>query len=263
MFKRELRYNFKNFMIWTIIILILFGVVFAIYPSIASSENIKSIDELAQIFPSEILSAFNMDIASLSTVFGWIKSEGFVMILLIVAVYAGILGSNILVKEENDKTIEYLNSLPISREKIVLSKSFVGIIYVLLIITVIAIFNFIGLELSGDYNREQYLLMSITPIFSSLVIYALCLFVSTFTHKTKNTLGLSLGIVFISFTFNAISGIDNSVAWLKYISVFALADIRNVILNIEINPIMVIISFLITFILILLSIINYKRKNLV
>ena len=110
MFKRELKCNFKNFMIWTIIILVLFGVVFAIYPSIASSDNIKSIDELAQIFPPEILSAFNMDIASLSTMFGWLKSEGFVMILLIVGVYAGILGSNILVKEENDKTIEYLNS---------------------------------------------------------------------------------------------------------------------------------------------------------
>ncbi len=83
MFKRELKCNFKNFMIWTIIILVLFGVVFAIYPSIASSDNIKSIDELAQIFPPEILSAFNMDIASLSTMFGWLKSEGFVMILLI------------------------------------------------------------------------------------------------------------------------------------------------------------------------------------
>ena len=184
MFKRELKCNFKNFMIWTIIILVLFGVVFAIYPSIASSDNIKSIDELAQIFPPEILSAFNMDIASLSTMFGWLKSEGFVMILLIVGVYAGILGSNILVKEENDKTIEYLNSLPISREKIVLSKAFVGIIYILLITITIAIFNFIGLELSGDYNREQYILMSITPIFSSLVIYSLCLFISTFTHKT-------------------------------------------------------------------------------
>ena len=46
MFKRELKCNFKNFMIWTIIILVLFVVVFAIYPSIASSDNIKSIDEL-------------------------------------------------------------------------------------------------------------------------------------------------------------------------------------------------------------------------
>ncbi len=105
--------------------------------------------------------------------------------------------------------------------------------------------------------------MSITPIFSSLVIYSLCLFISTFTHKTKNTLGLSLGIVFISFIFNTISSIDKSVSGLKYLSAFTLADIRNVILNIEINPIMIIISFFITYIFILLSLISYKRKNLV
>ncbi len=263
MFKRELKYNFKNFIIWTIIILALFGVVFALYPSIASSENIQSIDELAQIFPQEILAAFNMDIASLSTVFGWLKSEGFVLILLIVGVYAGIQGSTILVKEENDKTIEYLNSLPISREKIVISKSLVGIIYILLMIVIIGIFNFIGLKLSGDFDTTQYLLMSITPIFSSIVIYSLCLFLSTFTHKTKNTIGLSLAVVFANFIFNTISTIDKSVSWIKYTSAFTLSDIRNVILNTEINPIMILISILLTIIFIFLSVINYKRKNLI
>ena len=68
--------------------LILFIMIFSISFASADeiSDNIKSIDELAQIFPPEILSAFNMDIASLSTMFGWLKSEGFVMILLIVGV---------------------------------------------------------------------------------------------------------------------------------------------------------------------------------
>lgn len=262
MLKRELKYNLKNFIVWTIIILGIFLLVFLIYPSISSSENIKKIDELAKIFPPEILSAFNMDIASLTTVFGWLKSEGFVMILLIIGIYSGILGSNILVKEENDKTIEYLNSLPISREKIVLTKTFTGIIYIVLITLVIGLFNLIGLELSGEYNLKQYLLMSITPIFSSLVIYSLCLFISTFTHKTKYTLGISLGVVFTSFILGTISNIDSSVNYLKYLSIFTLSDIRNVIINIKIEPIMGIISLLLTNLFIILSIINYRRKNL-
>lgn len=263
MFKRELKCNFKSFTIWTVIILALFGVVFAIYPSIAASENIQSIDELAQIFPPEILAAFNMDIASLSTVFGWLKSEGFVLILLVIGMYAGILGSSILLKEENDKTIEYLNGLPISREKIVISKAVVGMIYIILMTVLVALFNLVGLELSGDYDRKQYILMSITPIFSSLVIYAVCLFISTFTHKTKNTLGLSLGLVFVSFIFNAITSIDESVDWLKYVSAFTLSDIRNVILNVEINPVMIVTSFALTIVFTILSMIRYKRKDLI
>ena len=63
------------------------------------------------LFPDDLLKAFNMDISSISSAYGWLKSEGFVFVLLIIGSYSGIMGSNILLKEENDKTIEYLNSV--------------------------------------------------------------------------------------------------------------------------------------------------------
>ena len=65
----------------------------------------------------------------IDTAFGWLKSEGFVFALLIIGAYSGILGSNILLKEENDKTIEYLNSVPVTRKKIAVSKIASGILY--------------------------------------------------------------------------------------------------------------------------------------
>ena len=46
MFKREMKVNFKNFIIWLAILLGLFLVVFLIYPSIVNSENIKMMDEM-------------------------------------------------------------------------------------------------------------------------------------------------------------------------------------------------------------------------
>ena len=115
MFKRELKVNLKSFLIWLIILIGLFLVVFLIYPSIINSENIKMIDEMMEMFPTELLKAFNMDITTIDSAYGWLKTEGFVFILLIIGCYASILGSSILLKEENDKTIEYLNSLPITR----------------------------------------------------------------------------------------------------------------------------------------------------
>ena len=263
MFKRELKINLKSFIIWTSILIGLFLIVFLIYPSIVNNANLDMIDEMMKMFPEEILKTFNMDISSLDSAYGWLKTEGYVFVLLITGVYSGILGSNILLKEENDKTIEYLNSVPVTRRNIVLNKMLSGLFYIILMVLIIGIFNFVGLTLSGEFNRKSYILLSITPLFSSIVIYSICLFLSTFTHKTKKTLGISLAIVFISYFLNVISEISESTNFLKYLSIFTLADIRNVILNVYINPLIILLTISITLIFMFLTIIHYEKKELI
>ena len=263
MFKRELKINLKSFIIWTSILIGLFLVVFLVYPSIINSANMEMIDEMMKIFPEEMLKAFNMDISSIDSAFGWLKTEGFVFVLLITGIYSGILGSSILLKEESDKTIEYLNSVPVTRKSIVINKIISGLLYIVLTAVAIGIFNFVGLSLSGDFDKKQYILLSLTPIFSSIVIFAVCLFLSTFTHKTKKTMGISLGIVFASYFLKIISEMGESTEFLKYISIFTLADIRNVIVNVSINPLMVALAVGITTILIILTVICYEKKELV
>lgn len=263
MLKRELKVNFKNFIIWLSIIMGLFLVIFLIYPSIINGNNIKELDNLMKIFPEQVLKAFNMDISSISTAFGWFKTEGFVFILLLTGCYAGILGSNILLKEESDKTIEYLNSLPITRNKIVITKTLSGLIYIFALILLLAIFNGISLELSGKLDYKLFILLSITPLFSSVVIYFLCLFLSTFTHKTKKMLGITLGIVFISYICYMFSNLAEETGFLKYISIFTLSDTRNVIENVNVNPLLIGLTLLISIVLFSLTAIHYNKKELV
>ena len=70
MFKRELKTNFKSFLIWTLILLGLFLVVYLIYPYIMTSENTEMLNEMIKIFPPEMLKAFNMDISEIDTAYG-------------------------------------------------------------------------------------------------------------------------------------------------------------------------------------------------
>lgn len=263
MFKREIKVNFKGFLIWLLVLMGLFLVVFLVYPSIVNSSNIKYMDSLMEMFPEEMLKAFNMDLSSITSAYGWLKSEGFVFVLLIIGCYSGILGSTILLKEENDKTIEYLNSLPIKRNDIIINKVIVGIVYIILMTIILSIFNFIGLSCSGEFDHKQYFLLSITPIFSSLVIFMVCMFLSTFTNKTKKMIGASLGIVFINYVLQMLSSIADSVSWLKYLSVFTIADIRNVIMDIRINPLMVVLSIGLFILFLIFTMIRYNRKELV
>ena len=149
MFKRELKINLKSFVIWTTILIGLFLVVFLVYPSIINSANMEMIDEMMKIFPEEMLKAFNMDLSSINSAFGWLKTEGFVFVLLITGIYSGILGSNILLKEESDKTIEYLNSVPVTRKNIVLNNH-INMTYVWIGIAIIFFCIF------GTYYRYEH-----------------------------------------------------------------------------------------------------------
>ena len=262
MIKREFKINFKSFLIWTSILIAMFLIVFLIYPYIITDDTMKQMDELMKIFPPEILKAFNMDIASINTAYGWLKSEGFVYVLLIIGIYASLLGANIVLKEENDKTIEYLSSLPIKRSKILTNKIIVALIYIALMVIVIGIFNYIALVISGDFDQKQYLLLSVTPLLIAFPLFALNLFISTFMHKTKKTLAISLGIVFFFYIISILSELSDKVEFLKYFSIYTLADTRNVLSKVEINPINVNVSIIITIVFIIFSYIRYNKKEL-
>ena len=263
MLKRELKINLKSFLIWTTVLVSLFLIAFLMYPSIMKSENVQMIDEMIKIFPEEVLKALNMDISSIDTAFGWLKSEGFIFVLLIIGAYASILGSNILLKEESDKTIEYLNSLPIKRSTILTQKIICAIIYIVLIVITTGIFNYIGLSISGKFDQKQYLLLSITPLLSALPLFAITLFISTFFHKTKHTFGIGLGLTLISYFLQVLSEISETTEFLKLFTVYTLSDVRNVIIHTSIDPITIIISLSITSLFLIGTYLKYNQKELV
>ena len=130
-------------------------------------------------------------------------------------------------------------------------------------ILILGLFNFIGLELSEDFDRKQYILLSITPLFSALPLFAINIFVSTFSHKTKKTFGVSLGIALGSYFLQVLAEMNEVTEFFKYFTVYTLADIRNVIVNVSINPLMVILSLVITLVFIIGTFIRYENKELV
>lgn len=263
MIKRELKSNLKSFIIWTLILIAIFLVVFLVYPFILTDDSVKNLDEMMKVFPPELLKAFNMDLSSINSVYGWLKTEGFMFVLIIVGIYSSILGSNILLKEESDKTIEYIGFLPIKRNYIVTSKIIVSIFYIFLMVITLGIFNYIGLTISGDFNKSEYLLLSISPLLIALPLFSLNLFISTFMHKTKKTIGISLGLVFVFYIINVLSELSKNIEFIKYFSIYTLANIRNIISNGSINILVIILSIFITGLFTSLSYIRYNKKELI
>lgn len=263
MLKRELKSNLKSFIIWTLVCVILFFVAFIIYPSIIDTEKADMLNEMMQAFPPEMLKMFNMDISDINNVFGWFKTEGYMFLVLIVGFYSSILGGTILVKEESDKTIEFLYSKPISRNKIIASKIICSLIYIISMILLITLFNYIGMSISGDFEFKSFILLSISPLFIALPLYSIILFISTFFNKTKKTTGISLGITFIFYFIQIISNMGENVEFFKYFTPFSLSDSRNIISNSTINIWCIIISILLTILFLSFTYIGYNKKELV
>lgn len=69
--------------------------------------------------------------------------------------------------------------------------------------------------------------------------------------------------MFASYFLNVVSELSEETEFLRYISVFTLADIRNVILDVKINPYMVLVTVGLSAILIGGTLVRYHRKELV
>ena len=82
-------------------------------------------------------------------------------------------------------------------------------------------------------------------------------------NHPKKAIGFSLGLVFIFYILNVLSELSENVEFLKYFSIYTLADTRNVISKVTINPLNIIISLIITTIFIVGTFIRYNKKELI
>ena len=60
MIKREFKVNLKNFIIWLMILILMFLVVYLIYPFMFTEDTIKELEDAMKMFPPELLKSFNM-----------------------------------------------------------------------------------------------------------------------------------------------------------------------------------------------------------
>ena len=56
MFKREMKINFKSFILWLVILISIFLIGFLMYPTIIASDSVESLNEIMCIFLIAVLS---------------------------------------------------------------------------------------------------------------------------------------------------------------------------------------------------------------
>ena len=130
-------------------------------------------------------------------------------------------------------------------------------------ILLILLFNLVGLSLIEKIDLKLFLLLSISPILICIPIFFISMFISCFFNKTKKVLGVSIGIVFISYFLMILSNLNDKSEFFKYFSIYSLGDPRNIILNNNIPILNIIICVFVSLIFIFGIYKIYNRKELV
>lgn len=261
MIKKEIKDNLKSFIIWALIITILFSIVFVIYPSLA--KDYKMFDDMMKLFPQDMLKMFNMDIINISTVSGWFLTEGYMMLTLLGGCYASMLGANILVKEENDKTSEFLYAMPISRKEILIKKILVGIFYITLFNLLILIINLIGFKYNNDFNINTWIYISVGSYFIDLIFFAISFFLGIFFKKTKSAIGVGLAISFGTYAFKILGDLSNKIEFFKYLSPYYYLDSRFIYIDSSFGVVKLLCLGLFILVLFISSITIYNKKEFI
>ncbi len=211
--KHELKENWKSFLIWTIsIVVICFGCLL-MYGSLE-----ESLDEMAQMYANmgNFSAAFGMDRINIGTMEGFYATEIAIMFGLGAAMYAAMLGSAILSKEEEGHTVEFLFTLPQSRKKVVLVKYAAMFLLVLLLNLIVVAFSLLGFACMGnEVNLQGFWLYHGICFLMEMEIATICFLISAVT--TKKNVGIGIGLVILLYAGDMMCRLIPDLEDLKYV----------------------------------------------
>jgi len=220
--KRELKLNIRQLIIFSLItasFLLLMDFMFPVVQKMA-----PQMDEVMAQFSDSFLAAFNMDDLGFDTITSFFGTEGYLYVNLILGAYGAILGSSILLKEKADKTFEYLMTKPVSRKDIYFGKLISGFLNVLAISLVVFVINLIAFSIVDVLDIKALLLLTLGTFLLTLLIYMFSFFMALFAKKTRDAMGMGMGLLFGSYLLFIISLVSDKIDFLKYFSLFYYID---------------------------------------
>lgn len=258
LYRHEMKMNFKSLLIWTLCV---GGLCFGCILLYGSLED--SIQGMAQTY-SELGAmsvALGMDKMSLATLTGYYATEIAMMHGLGGAMYAAILGSGLLSKEEAGHTSEFLNVLPVGRGSVVLQK-YLALITNLLIFNLICVaMYFLGFSLLGEsVGAKEMALYHLAAFIMQTEIATVCFLLSAWTRRIL--IGAGLGLAILMFAADMICRIIPAIENLKYITPFYYANAADIFTDGSVNVPCLFIAAMVIVVSLTAACFRYQTKDL-
>jgi len=259
-FVRELKANLRSLLIWGGIVVLLVTIGMAKFSAYEGNpEMLAILDEM----PPALLSAFNMQAFNLTTVTGFFGVM-FTYFALLLSTAAAMWGSDIISKEERDKTVEFSLTLPVTRSRLVTAK------------TLAALVNCIGLLLitwgaslvsAAQYQPDSefynFLRLCMLALFiMQLTFLAVGIFLGCAMKQYKRASSVAVSLLLGTYFLSVISGLDKNLEFLKYFSPFKYFDAGMLLHESRIDIRLVGLSVAIILVSMVGAYLTYARRDL-
>ena len=263
LFFMEVRRNLFSLTIWCIVISILISGTLMVYPTFI--DNQSKIMGMMELVPEGALQFKGIsDFDDLLSVLGFYSVNNIIYMMVLGSIFAIVLSSNILLKEEYNKTAEYLLTRPLTRSEIFISKLAVLLLFILLLNLVTAATGYISMALvqKDDFSTRAFLILSSYTLLLNILFGAIGLFMSTLVKRPKPITTFSIGLVLIFYFIFTISKITDNVSKIGYISPFKYVNVNATDPAYKLDIWHIIYFTGISLLLIRLSCLFYKRKDI-
>jgi ABC-2 type transport system permease protein len=259
-FLRELKANLKSLLIWSVILTLLIIMAVAKFSAFASDpEMLKMLDSM----PPALLDALSMRAFNLTTLSGFYGIM-FIYFGLMAAIAAAMWGSDIISKEERDKTVEFSLVLPVSRSRVITAKALAALVnciaFVLITwaVTLVAVrsfhpdqafFNFLSLEM-------------VAMFFIEMIFLAIGLLLGCAMKQYKRSSSIAVAIILAAYFLSIISVMQEKLDFLKYFTPFKYFDAGELYRSGRMDTTYLLISAVIVVVCVAAAYWFYNRRDL-
>lgn len=260
-FRHDLLHNSRTFLIWTISLVLLSVWMISMYSSVAGLGI--NIEEYAEQFPESFKKAFGLDRLKLSDILGYFGTEVHFMIILFGSIFAVLLSSSLLSREENEKTVEFLLTRPVSRYQVVTQKLGVYVTYVLLFSAVVWIASYISILAfyKGDFDRASFWKLALMTTLVLLTFANLGFLGSVFITRNRTVYSGALGLVLVMYALQIMADISDKLKFLKYVTPMKWANAADILTG-GISGVYVIIILAVNITALVATYVFYGRKDI-
>jgi ABC-2 type transport system permease protein len=227
LFLKEMRRNAISLLLWIIVITLLVSFTMSVYQTFV--ENRTKVMGMLNLVPKGALQFKGIsNINDLTSVLGFYAVNNVIYMMVLGSIFAMVLGSNILLKEEYNKTAEYLLTKPLTRTEVFFSKLAVIFIHVIILNMVTALAGLISMKLvqKVPFSLGAFFILSLYTLLLNMLFGAAGLFLSNLVKRPRPITTLGIGLVLFLYFIFTLSKITESASRIGYISPFKYVDME-------------------------------------
>lgn len=259
-FLRELKANLKSLIIWCVVVglFILVGVA-----KFSAYYNNPDMVAIINSLPAQVVDAMNLRAFNLTTLNGF-YGVMFTYFALLGGIAAAMWGSDIISKEERDKTVEFSLVLPVTRSRVLTAKALAAVVNCIVLVLVSAVAS---IGIAQSYNPDQtfyrFLALEMVAMFViELIFLAVGLLLGSSMKQYKRASSLGIAIILVTYFLSIIAVLKQNLDFLKYFTPFKYFDAAQLLRDGRMEAGFLLLSLAIIVVCVAIGYVTYQRRDL-